>query len=126
MTPYRIKRHRKRTHRRQPHDAGAVHRHADDPGGVPAGAHVRCRRPAEHQEHHHSGVVSEKKPRPTVVVMITKEELLVNGRAIATLRSSKVINAEMRSIQPLKARVEGQAGQRARPGARKRTSRIAK
>ena len=30
--------------------------------------------------------ISDKKPRPTVVVMITKDDLLVDGRSVATRR----------------------------------------
>ena len=41
---------------RQPHGAGAVHRHADHARGVPAAAQLGRRNPAEHQEHHHSAV----------------------------------------------------------------------
>jgi len=51
--------------------------------------------------------VSEKKPRPTVVVMITKDDLLVDGRSIATVQS--VIDAKDAVIQPLKAALKAQA-----------------
>ncbi|HEU4654928.1 MAG TPA: biopolymer transporter ExbD [Steroidobacteraceae bacterium] len=51
--------------------------------------------------------VSEKKPRPTVVVMITKEDLLVDGRSIASVQS--VIDAKDAVIQPLKAALQAQA-----------------
>jgi biopolymer transport protein ExbD len=51
--------------------------------------------------------VSEKKPRPTVVVMITKEDLLVDGRSVASVQS--VIDAKDAVIQPLKAALQAQA-----------------
>jgi biopolymer transport protein ExbD len=51
--------------------------------------------------------VSEKKPRPTVVVMITKDDLLVDGRSVASVQS--VIGAKDAVIQPLKAALQAQA-----------------
>jgi len=50
---------------------------------------------------------SEKKPRPSVVVMITKEDLLVDGRAIAKV--ADVINSQDAVIQPLKQALQSQA-----------------
>jgi biopolymer transport protein TolR len=51
--------------------------------------------------------LSEKKPRPSVVVMITKEDLLVDGKAIAKV--ADVIAAEDPVIQPLKQALMSQA-----------------
>lgn len=51
--------------------------------------------------------LSDKKPRPSVVVMITKEDLLVDGKAIAKV--SDVINAQDAVIQPLKRALQSQA-----------------
>lgn len=51
--------------------------------------------------------VSEKKPRPTVVVMITKDDLLVDGRSVASVQS--IIDAKDAVIQPLKVALKAQA-----------------
>jgi biopolymer transport protein TolR len=51
--------------------------------------------------------LSDKKPRPSVVVMITKEDLLVDGKAIAKV--SDVINGQDAVIQPLKRALQSQA-----------------
>ena len=51
--------------------------------------------------------IADKKPRPSVVVMVTKEDLLVDGRAIAKL--SDVINSQDAIIQPLKQALQSQA-----------------
>lgn len=51
--------------------------------------------------------LSDKKPRPSVVVMITKEDLLVDGKAIAKV--ADVIAAEDAVIQPLKLALQSQA-----------------
>jgi biopolymer transport protein TolR len=51
--------------------------------------------------------LSDKKPRPSVVVMITKEDLLVDGKAIAKV--ADVINSQDAVIQSLKAALQGQA-----------------
>jgi biopolymer transport protein TolR len=51
--------------------------------------------------------LSDKKPRPSVVVMITKEDLLVDGKAIAKV--ADIINAKDAVIQPLKRALQGQA-----------------
>jgi biopolymer transport protein ExbD len=51
--------------------------------------------------------ISEKKPRPSVVVMITKEDLLVDGKAIAKV--TDVINSQDSVIQPLKRALQSQA-----------------
>lgn len=51
--------------------------------------------------------LSDKKPRPSVVVMITREDLLVDGKAIAKV--SDVINSQNPVIQPLKRALQSQA-----------------
>ena len=51
--------------------------------------------------------LSDKKPRPSVVVMITKDDLLVDGKAIAKV--ADVINAQDAVIQPLKRALMSQA-----------------
>src|SRR3989337_2117484 len=105
MTPYRIKRHRKRKHG----------------GGSDAGGHMTLVPFIDMLMIltvfllvHNSDVdilpntksisipasLSDKKPRPSVVVMITKEDLLVDGKPIAKVRD--VINAQEAVIQPLK------------------------
>ena len=107
MTPYRIKRHRKRSH-------GGSHMalvpfidmltilvvfllvHTSDVDILPNTKNISI-----------PESVSEKKPRPTVVVMITKDDLLVDGRSVATITS--IINAVDPVIQPLKAALRAQA-----------------
>jgi biopolymer transport protein ExbD len=54
--------------------------------------------------------VSEQKPRETVVVMITRDELLVNGKPVATV--AEVRAAEALVIGPLKLALEQQAAAR--------------
>jgi biopolymer transport protein TolR len=51
--------------------------------------------------------IADKKPRPSVVVMITKGELLVDGRLVATV--AEVLNAVDPVIQPLKQALQAQA-----------------
>ncbi|HEY0682428.1 MAG TPA: biopolymer transporter ExbD [Steroidobacter sp.] len=51
--------------------------------------------------------LSDKKPRPSVVVMVTKEDLLVDGKLIAKV--DDVINAKDAVIQPLKQALQSQA-----------------
>jgi biopolymer transport protein TolR len=51
--------------------------------------------------------ISEKKPQPTVVIMITKDDLLVDGRSIMSVRD--LIASPDNVIAPLKAALEGQA-----------------
>jgi biopolymer transport protein TolR len=51
--------------------------------------------------------VADKKPRPSVVVMITRGELLVDGRAIATI--AEIIAAADPVIPSLKAALQAQA-----------------
>ena len=90
MTPYRIKRHRKRSNKVE----GGNHMtlvpfidmltilvvfllvHTSDVDILPNTKNISI-----------PESISDKKPRPTVVVMITKEDLLVDGRSIATGRT---------------------------------------
>jgi len=51
--------------------------------------------------------ISDKKPRPTVVVMVTKEELLVDGRSVGTL--AQVEASPDAVFAPLKAALQSQA-----------------
>ena len=51
--------------------------------------------------------IADKKPRPTVVVMITKGELLVDGRVVTTV--PEVIAATDPVIAPLKQALQAQA-----------------
>jgi biopolymer transport protein ExbD len=52
--------------------------------------------------------IAEKKPRETVVVIVTPSEILVQGHAVATV--ADVMNLEGDLIAPLKAELELQAG----------------
>lgn len=110
MTPYRIKRHRKRQHSTQ----GANHMtlvpfidmlmilivflivHASDVEILPNTKNISI-----------PESISDKKPRPSVVVMITKGEVLVDGRLVATV--ADVANAADPVIQPLKVALQSQA-----------------
>lgn len=107
MTPYRIKRHRKRAH-------GDSHlalipfidmltilvvfllTHNSDVDILPNTKNISI-----------PESVSDKKPKPTVVVMITKDDLLVDGRSVATI--ANIIKAEDTVIAPLKAALMAQA-----------------
>jgi biopolymer transport protein TolR len=110
MTPYRIKRHRKRANKVE----GGSHMtlvpfidmltilvvfllvHTSDVDVLPNTRNISI-----------PESISDKKPHPTVVVMITKEELLVDGRRVASipelLRSGEAV------IQPLKQALQSQA-----------------
>jgi biopolymer transport protein ExbD len=110
MTPYRIKRHRKRANKVE----GGSHMtlvpfidmltilvvfllvHTSDVDVLPNTKNISI-----------PESLSEKKPRPTVVVMITKEDLLVDGRSIATL--ADLLRSDETVIQPLKRALQGQA-----------------
>jgi biopolymer transport protein TolR len=110
MTPYRIKRHRKRKHAAH----GANHMtlvpfidmlmilvvfllvHTSDVEVLPNTKNISI-----------PESIADKKPRPSVVVMITKGELLVDGRLVATV--AEVANATDPVIQPLKAALQAQA-----------------
>jgi biopolymer transport protein ExbD len=110
MTPYRIKRHRKRL----PIAEGGSHMtlipfidmltilvvfllvHTSDVDVLPNSKNISI-----------PESISDKKPRPTVVVMITKDDLLVDGRSVA--RVAEIISSEDVVIQPLKAALQSQA-----------------
>lgn len=51
--------------------------------------------------------ISEKKPRPTVVIMVTRDTMYVNGRAVA--RIADVMASEANVIEPLRAALRDQA-----------------
>lgn len=51
--------------------------------------------------------VAETKPRPTVVVMVTKDTMYVNGRPIAKI--DEVMGSDQAVIEPLKAALRDQA-----------------
>lgn len=108
MTPYRIKRHRKRSH------AGAGGHmtlipfidmltilvvfllvHTSDVDVLPNTKNISI-----------PESVSDTKPRPTVVVMITKNDLLVDGRSIASI--AEIETSTDAVIQPLKAALQAQ------------------
>ena len=110
MTPYRIKRHRKRGNKAE----GANHMtlvpfidmltilvvfllvHTSDVDVLPNTKNISI-----------PESISDKKPHPSVVVMITKEELLVNGRSIATLAQLEASPEAV--IAPLKLALQSQA-----------------
>jgi biopolymer transport protein TolR len=110
MTPYRIKRHRQRQHSVH----GANHMtlvpfidmlmilvvfllvHTSDVEVLPNTKNISI-----------PESIADKKPRPSVVVMITKGELLVDGRLVATV--ADVVNATDPIIQPLKQALQAQA-----------------
>ena len=52
--------------------------------------------------------IAEIKPRETVVVMVTTEDLLVNGRAVAKIADVNVTGASL-IIEPLRAALKEQA-----------------
>lgn len=110
MTPYRIKRHRKRANKVE----GGSHMtlvpfidmltilvvfllvHTSDVDVLPNTKNISI-----------PESISEKKPRPTVVVMITKEDLLVDGRSVATV--AELLGSDETVIQPLKQALQSQA-----------------
>jgi len=51
--------------------------------------------------------ISEKKPRPTVVVMVTRDTMYVNGRVVAKI--DEVMASESNVIEPLRAALRDQA-----------------
>ncbi len=107
MTSYRIRRHRKREH-------GGSHMalvpfidmmtilvvfllvHTSDTDTLPNTKNISI--PLS---------VSDRKPRETVVVMITKDELLVDGRTVATV--ADVVSSDSVVIAGLKAALKSQA-----------------
>ena len=104
MTPYRIKRHRKRGHGGA---EAAGHMtlvpfidmlmilvvfllvHTTDVDVLPNSKNISI-----------PESISDKKPEPSVVVMITKEDLLVDGRAVAKV--SDIVAGDDTVIAPLK------------------------
>lgn len=110
MTPYRIKRHRKRANKVE----GGSHMtlvpfidmltilvvfllvHTSDVDVLPNSKNISI-----------PESISDKKPKPTVVVMITKDDLLVDGRSVASV--ADVIRATDPVIQPLKVALMSQA-----------------
>jgi biopolymer transport protein ExbD len=111
MTPYRIKRHRKRN---KGSSEGGGHMtlvpfidmltilvvfllvHTSDVDVLPNTKNISI-----------PESISDKKPRPTVVVMITKDDLLVDGRSVAKV--AQVIAATDPVIGPLKQALQAQA-----------------
>jgi biopolymer transport protein ExbD len=110
MTPYRIKRHRKRKHGAE---AGGhmtlvpfidmlmilvvfLLVHTSDVDVLPNTKNISI-----------PESISDKKPTPSVVVMITKDDLLVDGRSVAKV--SEVIAANDPVIAPLKQALQSQA-----------------
>jgi biopolymer transport protein ExbD len=111
MTPYRIKRHRKRGHGGS--EAGShmtlvpfidmlmimvvfLLVHTSDVDVLPNSKNISI-----------PESISDKKPVPSVVVMITKDDLLVDGRSVAKL--ADVIASTDAVIQPLKQALQSQA-----------------
>jgi biopolymer transport protein ExbD len=109
MTSYRIKRHRKRGH----HDAGGhmtlvpfidiltimvvfLLFNTSDVDVLPNTKNISI-----------PESVSEKKPQPTVVVMITKDDLLVDGRSVISIKD--LIASEEAVIPALKLALQTQA-----------------
>lgn len=108
MTPYRIKRHRKRGGHGGSHMALVpfidmltilvvfLLVHTSDVDILPNTKNISI-----------PESVSDKKPQPTVVVMVTRDDVLVDGRSVATIAS--VIAATDPVIQPLKEALRAQA-----------------
>jgi len=107
MTPYRIKKHRQRAHHGS-HMALVpfidmltilvvfLLVHTSDVDILPNTKNISI-----------PESVSDKKPQPTVVVMITKDDVLVDGRPVATIAS--IIAAVEPVIAPLKEALLSQA-----------------
>lgn len=110
MTPYRIKRHRKRGNKVE----GGNHMtlvpfidmltilvvfllvHTSDVDVLPNTKNISI-----------PESISDKKPHPSVVVMITKDDLLVDGHSIATL--AEIEASPDAVIKPLKLALQSQA-----------------
>ena len=108
MTPYRIKKHRQRSH-------GGSHMalvpfidmltmlvvflllHSSDVEILPNTKQITIPQS-----------VAELKPRETVVVMVTTEDLMVNGRSIAKIRDLTAPSAEL-IIEPLRVALKEQS-----------------
>jgi len=108
MTPYRIKRHRKRQHGGDSHMALVpfidmltimvvfLLVHTSDVDILPNTKNISIPQS-----------ISEIKPHETVVVMITKQDLLVDGRAIAKV--ADIASSEAIVIDSLKTALQAQA-----------------
>jgi biopolymer transport protein TolR len=108
MTPYRIKRHRKREHGGDTHMALVpfidmlmilcvyLITQNSDVEVLPNSKNISIPQS-----------VATAMPRPTVVVMITKEDVLVNGRLIAKI--SELMKSDEAVIGPLSLALKGQA-----------------
>ncbi len=108
MTPYRIKKHRKRGHHGS-HMALVpfidmltmlvvfLLLHSSDVEILPNTKNITI-----------PESIAEIKPRETVVVMLTRDDLLVNGRVIAKIADLKAADAQL-VIEPLRAALKEQA-----------------
>ena len=108
MTPYRIKKHRKRAHHGS-HMALVpfidmltmlvvfLLLHSSDVEILPNTKNITI-----------PESVAELKPRETVVVMVTTEDLLVNGRVVAKVADLSRVDAQL-VIEPLRAALKEQA-----------------
>jgi biopolymer transport protein ExbD len=109
MTSYRIKRHRTRSH----HGAGGhmtlvpfidiltimvvfLLFNTSDVDVLPNNKNIQIPQS-----------ISEKKPQPTVVIMVTKDDLLVDGRSVISMKD--LIASPDPIVAPLKAALEAQA-----------------
>lgn len=112
MTPYRIKRHRKRSHGGGAEAAGHMTLvpfidmlmilvvfllvHTSDVDVLPNSKNISI-----------PESISDKKPEPSVVVMITKDDLLVDGRLVAKIPD--IVAAQDTVIEPLKQALQSVA-----------------
>lgn len=108
MTPYRIKKHRQRGHHGS-HMALVpfidmltmlvvfLLLHSSDVEILPNTKNITIPQS-----------VADLKPRETVVVMVTREDLLVNGRAVAKVADLKASDAQL-IIEPLRAALKEQS-----------------
>jgi biopolymer transport protein ExbD len=109
MTSYRIKRHRTRSH----HGAGGhmtlvpfidiltimvvfLLFNTSDVDVLPNNKNIQIPQS-----------LSEKKPQPTVVIMVTKDDLLVDGRSVISIKD--LVASPDAIVAPLKAALEAQA-----------------
>lgn len=108
MTPYRIKKHRQRTHHGS-HMALVpfidmltmlvvfLLLHSSDVEILPNTKNITI-----------PESIAEIKPRETVVVMVTRDDLLVNGRLVAKVADLTAADAQL-VIEPLRAALKEQA-----------------
>lgn len=108
MTPYRIKRHRKRAHSDDSHMALVpfidmlmilcvyLITQNSDVEVLPNSKNISIPQS-----------IATAMPRPTVVVMVTKEDVLVDGRFVAKV--SDLVRSEENVNAPLSAALKGQA-----------------